>query len=55
MRSACFKISDTEIMILGGSRDDETSAHYYTFDIKKLIMSKKSNKPILKEADEFSN
>ena len=55
MRSACFKVSDSEILILGGSRDDDISAHYYIFDIKKLIMTKKSEKPLLKEPDEFVN
>jgi len=55
MRSACFKISDNEILILGGSTDNEITSHYYIFDIKKLIMSKKSEKPLFKEQDEFMN
>lgn len=55
MRSACFKVTDNEILILGGSRDDEISAHYYIFDVKKLMMLKKSDKPLLKEPDEFVN
>ena len=56
MRSACFKISDNEILILGGSTDNEITSHkYYIFDVKKLIMIKKSEKPLLKEADEFVN
>ena len=51
----CFKISDNEILILGGSTDNEITSHYYIFDVKKLIMIKKSEKPLLKEADEFVN
>ena len=55
IKAAVLKISDNEIVILGGCRDDKISRDYYVLDAKKLMFVKKSEKPLLKEDDEFLN
>jgi len=54
-KSGLLKVSDTEIAILGGKREDSIIKDYYVFDTKKLMFIKKSEKPLFKEDDEFIN
>jgi N-acetylneuraminic acid mutarotase len=55
MKSTCFKINENEIVIFGGVREHEILTDYFVFDVKKLVIVKKSEKPIMKKTDEFQN
>lgn len=55
IKSAVFRMSETDIVILGGSKEGHYSNDYYIFDIKKLVMVKKTEKNLFKDPDEFTN
>ena len=55
IKSAAFRMNETDVVILGGSKEGHFSSDYYIFDIKKLVMTKKTEKNLFKDADEFTN
>lgn len=55
IKGAAFRMNETDVVILGGSRDGHYSSDYYIFDLKKHVMVKKSEKNLFKDPDEFTN
>ena len=55
IKSAAFRMNDTDVVILGGSKEGHFSSDYYIFDLKKLVMVKKTEKNLFPDPDEFTN
>jgi len=55
IKSAAFRMNETDVVILGGSKEGHFSSDYYIFDLKKLVMVKKTEKNLFPDPDEFTN
>jgi len=52
--ATCFRLNETDIVILGGQREYDVLNGYYVFDMRKLLFVKKEE-GFLEEADNFYN